>query len=170
MRHTFSFSISSCLVFALSCNAIAREELEQIIVTGSRIQSSSTDAPQPITSISAEDFLDSGALTASEALNQLPQLGDALGGGSSINTLNSGFNTGTQTVNLRNLGANRTLVLVNGRHHVAGNVGTSAVDLNSIPTGMIERIDVLTGSADTTSAGIYDVRGTFWYLSLDYSF
>lgn len=143
MRHTFSLSISSCLVFALSCNAIAREELEQIIVTGSRIQSSSMDAPQPITSISAEDFLDSGALTASEALNQLPQLGDALGGGSSINTLNSGFNTGTQTVNLRNLGANRTLVLVNGRRHVGGNVGTSAVDLNSIPTGMIERIDVL---------------------------
>ena len=146
MRHTFSLSIASCLLFALSCNAIAREELEQIIVTGSRIQSSSTDAPQPITSISAEDFLDSGALTASEALNQLPQLGDALEGGSSINTLNSGFNTGTQTVNLRNLGANRTLVLVNGRRHIGGNVGTSAVDLNSIPTGMIERIDVLTGA------------------------
>ena len=46
-------------------------------------------------------------------------------------------------MNLRNLGANRTLVLVNGRRHVGGNVGTSAVDLNSIPTGMIERIDML---------------------------
>jgi len=121
--------------------------IEEIVVTGSRIRSSNESSPQPLTTIDQGDFVDSGALTVAEALNQLPQLGDSLEGGSSINSLNSGFGVGTQTVNLRNLGANRTLVLVNGRRHVGGDVGTSSVDLNSIPAGMIERIDVLTGAA-----------------------
>lgn len=123
--------------------------LEEVVVfapTGSRIVSNG-NASQPITSISSGDIASVGALTASELLNELPQLGDSLEGGSSINSLNSGFGVGTQTINLRNLGANRALVLVNGRRHVGGNVGTSAVDLSSIPVGLIERIDVLTGAA-----------------------
>ena len=49
-------------------------------------------------------------------------------------------------MNLRNLGANRTLVLVNGRRHVAGEANTAAVDINSIPTDLVERVDVLTGA------------------------
>ena len=54
---------------------------------------------------------------------------------------------GLNELNLRNLGTNRTLVLVNGRRHVAGEVDTAAVDINSIPTDLIDRVDVLTGGA-----------------------
>lgn len=124
-------------------------EIEEIVVvakTGSRI-TTNLNSPQPISSITGDELLSIGALTVAEAINQLPQLGDSLEGGSSINSLNSGFGVGTQTVNLRNLGANRTLVLVNGRRHVGGDVGSGAVDLNTIPIGIIDRIDVLTGGA-----------------------
>lgn len=142
--------IASASTGALSAQAAdGAEVIEEIVVyapTGSRILSND-NASQPITSINSDDIASIGALTASELLNQLPQLGDSLEGGTSINSLNAGFGVGTQTINLRNLGANRTLVLVNGRRHVGGNVGTSAVDLSSIPVGLIERIDILTGAA-----------------------
>ena len=124
----------------------AVEEVVVVAKTGSRI-TTNLNATQPISSITSDELLSSGALTVAEAINQLPQLGDALEGGSSINALNSGFGVGTQTVNLRNLGANRTLVLVNGRRHVGGDVGSGAVDLNTIPVGMIDHIDILTGGA-----------------------
>ncbi|MDD9798329.1 MAG: TonB-dependent receptor, partial [Alphaproteobacteria bacterium] len=108
-----------------------------------------TDSAQPLTSLTEDIFAATGALTINEAVNELPQLGDALESGSSINALNSGFGVGTQTVNLRNLGANRSLVLVNGRRHVGGDVGTNAVDLNTIPAGLIERIDIVTGASSS---------------------
>jgi len=120
--------------------------LEDVIVTSTRIKTDNTTSAQPMTSLDRSDFISSGALTAEDAMNQLPQLGDALEVGSSINSLNSGFGVGTQTVNLRGLGSNRTLVLVNGRRHIGGDMGTSAVDLNTIPAGLIERVDVVTGA------------------------
>ena len=124
-------------------------ELEEVLVTGSRISNTNQNASQPLVVIGNKEFGDSGALVVSEALNQLPQLGNSLESGSSINALNGGFGVGTQTANLRNLGANRTLVLVNGRRHVGGDVGTSAVDLATIPAGLVERIDVVTGAASS---------------------
>ena len=124
--------------------------IESIFVTGSRISvPGNRNASQPLSVINTEAFSDSGALLIAEALNQLPQLGNALEGGSSIIALNNGFGAGTQTVNLRNLGSNRTLVLVNGRRHVGGDVGTSAVDLSMIPAGLIDRIDIVTGATSS---------------------
>ncbi len=121
---------------------------EQIEITGSRIPATDNDVSvHPVSVLNEESLRLSGVLLASEALNQMPQLGDAQEGGSSINSLNSGFGVGTQTVNLRNMGAKRTLVLVNGRRHVGGDVGTASVDLNSIPMGLVDRIEVLTGGA-----------------------
>ncbi len=121
---------------------------EQIEITGSRIPAMDNDVSvHPVSVLNEESLRLSGVLLASEALNQMPQLGDAQEGGSSINSLNSGFGVGTQTVNLRNMGAKRTLVLVNGRRHVGGDVGTASVDLNSIPMGLVDRIEVLTGGA-----------------------
>lgn len=129
---------------------VNKVEVEQITVTGSRIKSANTYSSRPVTTISEEMFAQSGGLVVSEVLNELPQFGDSLSGGSSINSLNNGVGVGAQTINLRNLGANRTLVLVNGRRHVGGDIGTSAVDLNSIPSGMIANIEVLTGAASAT--------------------
>ena len=135
-------------VLATSATHALAQDSDEIIVTGSRIvKPSNANSPQPLVALDESAFEETGALTISEALNELPQLGDSLEGGSSINSLNAGFGVGTQTVNLRNLGANRTLVLVNGRRHVGGDVGTSAVDLNSIPSYMVDRIDVVTGAS-----------------------
>ena len=131
-------------------SAEAEPPIETIVVTGSRIAvPDNRDSSQPLSVIDAEAFNESGALLIAEALNQLPQLGNALEGGTSIIALNNGFGAGTQTVNLRNLGSNRTLVLVNGRRHVGGDVGTSAVDLSMIPAGLIDRIDIVTGATSS---------------------
>ncbi len=128
----------------------AESQIESILVTGSRIAApSNRSSSQPLSVVDADAFANSGALLVSEALNQLPQLGNALENGTSIIALNNGFGAGTQTVNLRNLGANRTLVLVNGRRHVGGDVGTSAVDLSMIPSGLIDRIDIVTGATSS---------------------
>lgn len=142
--------MGSCALAVLVTSApqALAQDADEIIVTGSRIvKPSNANSPQPLVTLDADSFKETGALTVSEALNELPQLGDSLEGGSSINSLNAGFGVGTQTVNLRNLGANRTLVLVNGRRHVGGDVGTSAVDLNAIPSYMVDRIDVVTGAS-----------------------
>lgn len=143
---------TSVVVLAMAMPAFAQvapddAEEPEITVTGSRIKSPNDNSVQPITAISGADIKDSGVVTVADAINELPQFGNAFGGqNQDINTANAGFNIGTELINLRNLGAQRTLVLVNGRRHVAGDPGTSAVDLNSIPAGMIDRIDVVTGA------------------------
>jgi len=122
-------------------------EIREILVTGSRLRSSNLDSPQPIVGVTDEEFDRSGAVTASDLLNELPQLGNSFGAfNQDISVANRGFNVGTELVNLRGLGAQRTLVLVNSRRHVSADPGTSAVDLNSIPTALIDRIEVVTGA------------------------
>jgi len=145
----FGFFLQSGQALAQAGDDNNAEIADEIIVTGSRIGKSNIDSAQPLTSLTEDIFAATGALTINEALNELPQLGDALESGSSINALNAGFGVGTQTINLRNLGANRSLVLVNGRRHVGGDVGTNAVDLNTIPAGLIERIDIVTGATSS---------------------
>src|SRR5512137_766262 len=126
--------------------AVAQEtEIEQIIVTGSRIASSSLDSVSPLQVIGAQDIDESGIVNIQDLLLKSPAFGTP-----GINRTNSNFSTssaGVATVDLRNLGTSRTLVLVNGRRFVAGIPGESAVDLNTIPTQFIERVDVLTGGA-----------------------
>jgi len=122
--------------------------VEKIVVTGSRLKSGNQISKAPIKTIDEVSFALTGNLSVSDAINELPQLGESFGSQSqSISSLNDGFNTGISLVNLRNLGSKRTLVLVNGRRHVGGAPGTSSVDLNAIPAGMIEQIDVVTGAA-----------------------
>jgi outer membrane receptor protein involved in Fe transport len=122
--------------------------VEEVVVTGSRIRRSDLTSPSPVNIIDDKAFAASGAMQVAEALNQLPQLGTASGARSqNNNSLNNGFGFGSELINLRNLGAQRTLVVVNGRRHVGGDPGTSSVDLNAIPSSMVERIDVVTGAA-----------------------
>ncbi|MBB38453.1 MULTISPECIES: TonB-dependent receptor domain-containing protein [Hyphomonas] len=123
-------------------------ELDTVTVTGSRLQRDNSNAPSPTTGFSAAEFEATGALTAADALAELPQFSNGFGSQSqTINTVNDGFSSGTALANLRNLGTQRTLVLVNGRRHVGGDPGRSSVDLNAIPAEMIDRIDVVTGAA-----------------------
>jgi outer membrane receptor protein involved in Fe transport len=147
---------------------------ERVEITGSRIRSIAADSPSPIQIIGAAEIEASGAVNLQELLLKNPTFGTP-----AISRTNSNFSTasaGVSTVDLRNLGTARTLVLVNGRRFVAGVPGDSAVDFNSIPTDFIERIEILTGGASSTYgsdavAGVVNVilkRG-FTGLSLDAS-
>lgn len=126
---------------AYAQEAAAEAAPQRIEVTGSRIPSLSIDGPSPVTVISAKDIKIDGARSVEDLLNNLPQVfadqGSAISNGAS----------GTATVSLRGLGADRTLVLVNGRRLPSGSVNSSAADLNEIPTALIKRVDVLTGGA-----------------------
>lgn len=115
-----------------------------IVVTGSRIARPDLESPAPIAVVGETEIQADGAQNISDTLNELPQVGI---GSTRTNTnfLTSG--TGTATVNLRALGSDRTLVLVNGRRFIAGFAGSSAVDLNNIPTDFIQRIDIVTGGS-----------------------
>jgi outer membrane receptor protein involved in Fe transport len=115
-----------------------------VVVTGSRIARPNLASPNPITSVQGEEFFQSGQVSIGDQLNQLPQLAPTFSQSNSTRFLGT---AGLSLLDLRNLGTQRTLVLVNGRRHVAGDIlnsGTS-VDVNTIPTDMIERVDVVTG-------------------------
>ena len=117
-----------------------------IIVTGSRIRTPNLESAVPVTTIRGEDLFATGSVQVGDVLNELPQLRNT------FTTANSTRFLGTRGLNildLRGLGSERTLVLVNGRRHVASDVlstGTS-VDINTIPSDLVERIDVVTGGA-----------------------
>jgi outer membrane receptor protein involved in Fe transport len=114
-------------------------------VTGSRIPHANLAAPTAVTTISSEVLQMSGTVNVSEMLRSVPSFGV-----SGISSTNSNFATagaGINTLELRNLGEKRTLVLVNGRRYVAGVAGSSSVDFNTVPTDMIDRVEVITGGA-----------------------
>lgn len=123
------------------------ETLEKIEVTGSRIRSASLSSPSPLQVVNASDIDASGIANIQDLLLENPTFGTP-----AISRTNSNFSTasaGIATVDLRNLGTARTLVLVNGRRYVAGQPGSSAVDLNTIPAQFIERVEILTGGASS---------------------
>ena len=122
----------------------SEEKVEKILVTGSLIRKGSFDTTTPVKTVDASDIEGVGAVNLGDLLGRLPSIvGDTTSASSNISEQDSGLNT----VALRNLGSSRTLVLVNGQRYVSGmSVGSGyGVDLNSIPTAMIQRIDVLTG-------------------------
>ena len=106
---------------------------ETVIVTGTRIANSNLTSSSPITNVGAEDLTLSNTFNAEQFLNQLPQV---IPGFDSTSN-NPGI--GEATVDLRGLGDNRTLVLVNGRRYVTSNQNPGAVDLNTIPAALVER-------------------------------
>ncbi len=121
------------------------EELGEIVVTGSRIPRANLTAPTAVTTIDAEVINQSGLINVADVLRAVPSFGvSALSSGNSnFLTASSGINT----LQLRNLEEDRTLVLVNGRRYVSGLAGSAAVDFNTIPTELIERVEIITGGA-----------------------
>jgi len=119
-------------------------EDEVIVVTGSRIARPDLEASSPIQVVTSDVIKAQGSQNLADVITELPAVGIG------TTRTNSNFSTsgnGQATINLRNLGSNRTLVLQNGRRVVAGIGGSSAVDINNIPTELVERIDILTGGA-----------------------
>lgn len=117
---------------------------ETIVVTGSRIRSPNIESMQPISVVSGEEFFETGQVSVGDVLNDLPQLRNTFSQQNSTRFLGT---RGLNLLDLRGLGTERTLVLVNGRRHVAGDVLSTGVspDINSFPTDLIERVDVVTG-------------------------
>lgn len=116
-----------------------QQQLERVEVTGSRIKSINVEAVSPVSVISDKEIKADGVRNTEALLNNLPQVFASQG----ANVVNG--STGTATVNLRGLGADRTLVLVNGRRMTMGSPNSVAPDINQIPAGLIERIEVTTG-------------------------
>lgn len=121
--------------------AAPAQQLERVEVTGSRIKTLNTETASPVISLGAEAIKVEGKRDVESLLNNLPQVFADQGGQVSNGS------TGTATVNLRNLGADRTLVLINGRRMPAGSPRSLPTDLNQIPVSLIKRVEVLTGGA-----------------------
>ena len=129
-----------------------------IVVTGTRIKRPDFEAPNPIISFNSANIQQSGNTNITNFLQRVPALTasrDSTQTSGGNGTYGSFGQTGLNELNLRNLGTNRTLVLVNGRRHVAGEANSAAVDINSIPTDLIDRVDVLTGAV----SAIYGADG-----------
>ncbi|MDN3378274.1 MULTISPECIES: TonB-dependent receptor [unclassified Pseudoalteromonas] len=118
--------------------------VERIQVTGSKIKRFNLTSPTPVTVISGVEMENQGITNVNDLLAEMPQATVGLSPETTTNTI---YASGLNTTDLRGLGSERTLVLVNGRRFVPGSVGDTAVDLNNIPTTMIERIEIATGGA-----------------------
>lgn len=119
---------------------------EEIIVTGSRIARDVTDASTPLAIISAEEIKLSGTTSVDKLLSDQPQFVQATNGGATANTVPAGSAAGAAYVNLRGFGPTRSLTLVNGRRFAI--FGPEQVtDLNTIPTALIERTEIVTGGS-----------------------
>ncbi|MFK8047359.1 MAG: TonB-dependent receptor plug domain-containing protein [Halioglobus sp.] len=145
--------------------------VEEVVITGSRIKRADSDSISPITTLTSEDLSVSGNLTLENFVQDLPSVnGGDFGAG-----VNNG-NPGVATVSLRGLGPNRTLVLVNGKRFASAGVD-GYVDLNSIPTSIVERIEVLRDGASTVYgtdavAGVVNIitKKNFEGVEFDYGY
>jgi len=157
VRQAVHFALAACasavapFVHAAEAPAAASEApVQEVVVTGSRIATSPNDISiSPVSSITAVDIQQTGLVRTEDILNNLPQVTAEQSSGTSISSV------GVATVSLRDLGSQRTLVLVDGRRMNPGGAGgivpgnSNAADINQIPAGLIERADVLTGGASS---------------------
>lgn len=144
---------SMAATLAVAPQAFAQEEtdesasVERVMVTGSRIaRDPNLAAPSPVQAIEAKDIQTSGEFSITDIVNDIPSLFSSTNA-ESANDASNAESDGANILNLRGLGSRRTLVLVNGRRHVGGAGGSSAVDVGSIPTALIDSVEVLTGGA-----------------------
>jgi iron complex outermembrane receptor protein len=143
--------------------------MEEVVVTGSRIKRSDTTSISPISVLSEADLKMSGNLTLENFIQDMP----AVNGGDFGSGVNNG-NFGNATVSLRGLGPNRTLVLVNGKRFASQSVN-GYVDLNSIPTAIVDRVEVLRDGASTVYgsdaiAGVVNVITKKNFEGVDFDF
>ena len=122
--------------------------LEEVTVTGSHIKSAGFESPTPLTTISADEISKQATPDLIDYLSTLPVFGGNYTPQSSSQNASSGT-AGTASINMRNLGANRTLVLIDGQRVVPSTV-TGLVDVNMIPTQLLQRVDVVTGGASAS--------------------
>jgi outer membrane receptor protein involved in Fe transport len=119
----------------------AETEVESIVVTGSRIARQDYTADSPIVTVGAEQVQKTGAVSVEKLLNQLPQFMPSV-----TDTSNNPSNNGQANLQLRGLGTVRTLVLMDG-HRITPSNASGVIDVNTIPSALIENIETITGGA-----------------------
>jgi iron complex outermembrane receptor protein len=148
--------LSGAAIVAMGGHSQAQNQngspVETVVVTGTRIPQPDYIMPSPVVSIGSEEIAHNGTTNLTDYLQRIPALVGSLN-----NYGSTGYNTpatdagasqaGLNLLNLRNLGTSRTLVLIDGRRQVSESQGNAAVDINSIPITLIDRIDVATGGS-----------------------
>ncbi|MEM1402047.1 MAG: TonB-dependent receptor [Pseudomonadota bacterium] len=156
-------------------NAQDEQLVEEVVVTGSRIQRANLVSSSPVTQLDSDQLRLTGLTRVEDALAAIPAISLDQSSGQAIES------SGIATLQLRNLGAKRTLVLMNGRRLPAGTpsggVDSSAADINLIPGQLVERVEVLTGGASSTYgadavAGVVNfiMKDDFEGIQIDYQF
>ena len=153
-KHLLALSISTAILTTQSFSSLAAEteEVERIEITGSHIKRTSMEGPSPVTSLSQEDIQKSGVTDLISLFTKLPISGQ----GTFSTQANSSDDTanGGSSVSLRGLGADSTLILINGRRvsvsPFAKGIDTAFVDINNIPLAAIKRVDILKDGASAT--------------------
>lgn len=123
----------------------ATSAVEEVVVTGSRIVREGYESPTPLSVISSESISNAAAPNIMSLLGQIP----AMAGNATTSTNQQSFantSVGLNSVNLRSLGTNRVLVLLDGQRVVGSHV-TGVTDISSLPQGLVSRVDVITGGA-----------------------
>lgn len=127
-----------------ACGIPGTPACQVIFVTGSRMRRPNLKSPQPITTVAGTEFFENGQVSVGDTLNELPALRSTF---SQANSTRFRGTAGLNLLDLRGLGPERTLVLINGRRHGAGDpIGTGvATDVSTIAPDLIERVDIVTG-------------------------
>ena len=125
-------------------NQEQEQAIEEVVITGSRIRRDAFTANTTLTVLSKDDILDTGLTDLSEVLEQIPSVVTEINPTSSQSSIQ---NAGISSVQLRGLGANRTLTLVDGRRMVSNSANAYRIDQSTLPSALIERIEVVTGAA-----------------------
>ncbi|MCL7715468.1 TonB-dependent receptor domain-containing protein [Stenotrophomonas mori] len=118
--------------------------LDKLVVTGTRIARSELESVMPISVMEFEQAKDFGRFNLYDALMMNPAVGPGIG---EMNSMGQEYDKGVANVDLRSMGTNRSLVLVDGHRWVSGGARTAAVDLNTIPSVLVDRIETVTGGA-----------------------
>ncbi|MDO8408675.1 MAG: TonB-dependent receptor [Phenylobacterium sp.] len=157
LASTLLSSAAALAALAAPQAAFAQDDavaVEELVVTGSRIRLQDFVSPNPVSTLTGEAIERSGVTNVTDLMENYPALVGSTDTQALSNAADRG-SVGLNLLNLRNLGTKRTLVLVDGRRHVAGQPGSAAVDTNAIPVALIDRVEILTGGA----SAIYGADG-----------
>jgi iron complex outermembrane receptor protein len=142
LRSALLLGASAAAALSVAAPAMAQDQaVETVVVTGSRIPQQGIYSSSPVTAVGQQEMKLEGTNDVSTLLNNLPSVFADFG-----NTQANGA-SGTATVNLRNLGSARTLVLVDGKRLMPGDPLLPVADLNNIPAALVDHVEVLTGGA-----------------------
>ncbi len=176
MHHRFRFSALTIALLAAPSQALAQDEiepvLEEVTVVGSQIKGANIEGALPVTVLTAEDIIASGAVSGDELLRSIPQIG-AVGFNESVTTGVNAARGDVNSINLRGLGTGNTLVLINGRRMVL-HPGTQTENFipvvttnsNTLPVAGLERVEVLRDGA-AALYGTDAVAGVINYVMRD---